>query len=195
MTGPGARLSLAWVRAYTRGAELEAGARRATEIASDLWEHQHHGLAEGRSRSSIDAEILLRCLRGIPADISWRFQHRSRRGSALMQTIARNALVVLASALAAWSFVLGVGINFGEDSASAWWSLAAFASGMAVLSGVWLMHRAPWAGCALLAVGALPLGTVTFWAILPPLLALTTVPLAVARARSQTRPPKQLLTP
>jgi len=111
-----------------------------------------------------------------------------------MQTFTRFALVVLASLLAAWFFVLGVGINFGDDSASVWWTLAAFASGAAVLAGVLLMRRAPWAGCALLTIGALPLGAVTFWAYLPPLLALAVVTLAVARARGETRRPGQPLS-
>jgi hypothetical protein len=111
-----------------------------------------------------------------------------------MQTIIRYALTAFASLLAAWFFVLGVGINFGDDSASVWWSLAALASGAAVLAGVWLTQRAPWAGCALLTIGALPLGVVTFWAIFPPLLGLAAVTLAVARARGETRRPTQPLS-
>lgn len=191
MSGRGARLSIAWVRAYTRGADREAGSRRASEIASDIWEHEHHALAEGRSRPAIDHEILLRCLRGVPADISWRFRHRSTGGTALMQTLRRNALAIVSALLAAWFFVLGVGINFGKDSTSVWWSLALFASGAAVLTGVWLMRYTPWLGCVVLAVGALPLAAVTVWAIFPPLLALAAVALAIVHARAQTRRPSE----
>lgn len=109
-----------------------------------------------------------------------------------MQTITKNALPIVAVLLAAWFFVLGVGINFGEDSASFWWSLALIASGVAVLTGSWLMQRSPWIGCALLTIGALPLGAITAWAIFPPVLALAAVALAIVRARTQTRRPSQL---
>jgi hypothetical protein len=186
VTGRGARLSLAWVRVYTGGADQWAGARRAAEVASDIWEHEYHGLAEGRSRIAVEAEILSRCLRGAPADLSWRFQHRSTGGSALMQTITRNTLAIVAVLLAAWFFVLGVTRNFGEDSISVWWILALIASGVAVLTGLCLMQRSPRAGCALLTIGALPLGAVTAWAIFPPVLALAAVTLAIVRARAQT---------
>jgi hypothetical protein len=192
MTGAGAWLSLAWVRAYTAGADQRAAARRAAEVAADIWEHERDGLANGRSRIAVDAEILSRCLRGAPADLSWRFQHRPRGGSGLMHTITRNALVAVTVLLAAWFFVLGFTSNFGEDSLSVWWILALIASGAAVLTGLWLMQRSPWTGCALLALGALPLGTITAWAIFPPLLALAAVALAIARARAQTRHPNQL---
>lgn len=40
MTGTGARLALAWVRIYTRGVDVEAGARRTAELASDIWEQE-----------------------------------------------------------------------------------------------------------------------------------------------------------
>ena len=109
-----------------------------------------------------------------------------------MHTITRNALVAVTVLLAAWFFVLGFTSNFGEDSLSVWWILALIASGAAVLTGLWLMQRSPWTGCALLALGALPLGTITAWAIFPPLLALAAVALAIARARAQTRHPNQL---
>jgi hypothetical protein len=108
-----------------------------------------------------------------------------------MQTISRNALAIVAVLLAAWFLVLGVTRNFGEDSLSVWWILALIASGVAVLAGLWLMRRSPWAGCALLALGALPLAAVTAWAIFPPVLALTAVALAIARARAQIRRPGQ----
>ncbi len=193
MSGTGARLSLFWVRVYTRGADVEAGARRAAELASDIWEHEHHALTEGRTPSAIDSEILFRCLRGVPADVSWRFRHRSTGGIGVMHTISRNALAVVSALLAAWFFVLGVGINFGESTSSVWWSMALFASGIAVLTGLWLMRRSPWLGCTVLAVGALPLGAITFWMIFPPVLALGAVGLAVTRARTQTRQASQPL--
>lgn len=188
MTGLGARMTLAWVRAYTRGAAPDAAERRVRELASDVWEHRSHALATGRSTLAADAAIVLRCLRGIPADISWRFANRAPGGIALMHTILRNALVLVSALLAAWFFVLAVAIQF-DETADAWWSPALAVSGIAVLAGVWLMRRSPWAGCAVLAAGALPLAAITTWAIFPPILALAAVGLSVARARALSRGP------
>ena len=190
MTRPGARIALGWVRVYTRGADPGSGARRAAEIASDVWEHEHAADPGGRARAAVDAEILLRCLRGVPADLSWRLRHRPAARGTTMARVVRSALVIVAALLAAWFCVLGVGINFGEDSASAWWTLTSFASAAAVLAGVRLMRRSPRVGCALLAVAALPLGVITSWALFPPVLAVTAVALAILRSRATAARPR-----
>jgi hypothetical protein len=179
VTRPGARLALAWVRLYTRGAEPGTRARRAAEIASDVWEQEHAAGPVGRAWAPADAEILLRCLRGMPADLSWRLRHRSATDATSMAGVMRTALVIDAALLAAWFVVLGVGINFGEDSSSIWWTLCSFASAVAVLAGVRLMRRSQWAGAALLAPAALPLAVITSWALFPPVLAVAAVALAV----------------
>jgi len=185
---PGARLSLAWVRLYTHGAAPAAGSRRVREIASDIWEQEHDASA-GRRPVAVDLTILVRCLRGVPADLSWRFHHRPTGGSTLMQTIVRNALVLTSALLAAWFFFLGVAIRFDDSSPSAWWSLWLLASGVAVLAGIRWMQHSPWLGCAVLIVGAMPNAAVTYWAVFPLVLALIAVVLAVVRARELTRRP------
>jgi hypothetical protein len=63
------RLCRSWARIYTRGLPAEIGERRVLEIESDLWEHLHDP-ADGR----LHREILGRTLRGIHADVWWRYR-------------------------------------------------------------------------------------------------------------------------
>ena len=109
-----------------------------------------------------------------------------------MHVITRNALGIVTVLLATWFFLLAVTNDFGEDSLSAWWPVALIASDIALLAGLWFIQRSPWTGCALLTIGALPLGIITLWAIFPPVLALTVVALAFRRAGAQTDRPTQL---
>ena len=69
-----------WVALYTRGlAPAERDARR-DEIESDLWAHADEAAAMGRTPSALDAEMLVRLVLGMPADISWRRAHRHSTG-------------------------------------------------------------------------------------------------------------------
>ncbi len=63
----GERLALWWVDRYTRDLAEDVRAERRAEIESDVWEHR--AAARG-SRAQI--AIASRCLRGVPADLSWR---------------------------------------------------------------------------------------------------------------------------
>jgi hypothetical protein len=59
-----------WVRVYTAGLEPAVRSERRAEMESDLWENEQDptsGLPAG-------AEIMLRSLLGVPADISWRLE-------------------------------------------------------------------------------------------------------------------------
>jgi hypothetical protein len=61
-----------WTLLLVRGLPETVARDRFDEIASDLWEHQHDAAAHGRSPLGIAAAILLRALRGVPADLQWR---------------------------------------------------------------------------------------------------------------------------
>lgn len=63
-----------WVRFYTLGMTAERRERRRIEIESDLWENHEDRLATGAAPATVGLEIAGRCLRGIPADLLWRYQ-------------------------------------------------------------------------------------------------------------------------
>lgn len=74
LRAPAARLTLWWVGLYTAGLAAEARALRRQEIESDLWEHQSDRLYnEGAAPAETGLDVLSRWLRGVPADIFWRF--------------------------------------------------------------------------------------------------------------------------
>jgi hypothetical protein len=58
-----------WVRLYTRRLPAEVGERRILEFESDLWEQLHDPTEARRPRS-----ILGRTIRGIYADVWWRYR-------------------------------------------------------------------------------------------------------------------------
>ncbi len=70
-----------WVKAYTRGLPAQLRTARRDEIDDDLWCQQDEAVATGRSARSLGAEIFLRLLLGVPADLSWRFANRRNAGA------------------------------------------------------------------------------------------------------------------
>lgn len=73
---PVAGLVRGWVDFYTRGLPADARSARRDEIDDDLWCEQAEAAAAGRSARSLDADLFLRLLFGMPADVSWRLAHR-----------------------------------------------------------------------------------------------------------------------
>ena len=65
----GVRFTRSWVALYTRSLPDAVGERRRAELESDLWE-QLKQTSSGRA----SAQVLDRCLRGIPADVWWRYR-------------------------------------------------------------------------------------------------------------------------
>jgi hypothetical protein len=82
---PVARLVRGWVDLYTRGVPAGLRAARRDEIDDDLWCQQEEATAMGRSPRSLAAEVVLRLLFGMPADVSWRLAHPGSRGVAPME--------------------------------------------------------------------------------------------------------------
>jgi hypothetical protein len=70
-----------WVDLYTRGLPADARAARRDEIDDDLWCEQAEAAAAGRSARSLDADLFLRLLFGVPADVSWRMTFRAERAT------------------------------------------------------------------------------------------------------------------
>ena len=69
---PAATLVRAWVDVYTRGLSEPARAARRDEVDDDLWCQDEEAAAIGRSRASVNAEMFIRLLFGMPADVLWR---------------------------------------------------------------------------------------------------------------------------
>ena len=62
-----------WTRLYTARMSIAPRERRRSQIESDTWEHTEDQLAEGKAPGSLGLEMFGRCLRGMPADLLWRF--------------------------------------------------------------------------------------------------------------------------
>ena len=102
-----ATLVRSWVGLYTRGLPQDLRAARRDEIDDDLWCQLDEAAALGRSARSLNAEMGLRLLLGIPADLTWRLTYRKPETKAdLERSAAMNThnLGVLA--------ILG-GLSFG----------------------------------------------------------------------------------
>ena len=63
-----------WASLYTIGLPEAARERRLQQVASDIWEQEADGLAAGNAPGRVGFDIFERTVRGIPADILWRFQ-------------------------------------------------------------------------------------------------------------------------
>jgi hypothetical protein len=80
-SSPVTGLVRAWVDLYTRGLPADARTARRDEIDDDLWCDHAEAAAAGRSARSLDADLALRLMFGIPSDISWRVTFRAERAS------------------------------------------------------------------------------------------------------------------
>jgi hypothetical protein len=67
-----------WVDLYTRGMPADVRAARRDELEDDLWCEHEEAVGLGRSPGSLAADLILRLIFGIPADISWRVSYRGR---------------------------------------------------------------------------------------------------------------------
>jgi hypothetical protein len=74
---PIAAIVRGWVDLYTRGLPADERAARRDEIDDDLWCEHAEAAGAGRSARSLDTDLALRLMLGIPSDISWRFAHRT----------------------------------------------------------------------------------------------------------------------
>jgi hypothetical protein len=116
-----------WVRIYTAGLSPGLREARRDELESDLWEHVRSGNEGGARSRSLAAQIVARCLLGVPGDLAWRaeagrVQRRSRatrRGGATMsQRFKRNWWVPAPIALGIWMIVVALAHVLGDGTGS-----------------------------------------------------------------------------
>ena len=69
---PVAALVRGWVRLFHQRVCADPRAARRDEADDDLWCQHEEADAAGRTARSLDADLGLRLLFGIPSDITWR---------------------------------------------------------------------------------------------------------------------------
>jgi len=115
---PVAGLVRGWVRLYTRGLPAEMRTARRDEIDDDLWCEHDEAAALGRSARSLDANLLLRLLFGMPADINWRLScgvhsPASNLEGSSMDTRTLGALAIVSGLIFGTLFVLFIPFSHG----------------------------------------------------------------------------------
>ena len=167
----GERLALWWVERYTCGLTDDARRARRAELASDLWEHRSaYGAAGGTQLA-----ILSRCVRGIPADLSWRWSRQQRSRRAAGRVIARAAgwsaallSYVFLVATHGWGATALVGLElYGSDWEPGDVEVFSRISGavlVLLVVGLLILRRRPRTGASLLALGALATPIAFWWA-------------------------------
>jgi hypothetical protein len=116
---PVAGLVRGWVRVYTSGLPAELRDARRDEIDDDLWCQHEEAAALGRSARSLDADMVMRLLFGIPADLSWRLTYRGKpvasslERSSSMSTRALGSSAIIAGLI--WGLLFIAFIPLGES--------------------------------------------------------------------------------
>ncbi len=188
--GTATRFSGWWVGLYTLGLQRDTRGERRDEIASDLWEQAH----DKPSRLTAMA-ILLRCLLGIPADLSWRVE-QARIGELPVRILSsvlsmiessvrwlnRRGLPGLTVIVAVLSIVLGIalvvtaGQNQNRTSGGAVAGGILFmVAGSFMLAGRQAMEQQPRVGAVMTTLGVLPVGLVFFATGIVPIVALVVI--------------------
>jgi hypothetical protein len=91
-----------WTLLYTRGLPAEARERRCLELESDMWEHLHDA-----SEPDAVREVVGRFMRGIPADVRWRYRTlldsrgARQRSQEMTMSLRSNWWVILTAVLGA----------------------------------------------------------------------------------------------
>jgi hypothetical protein len=94
-----AALIRCWTQLYTTGLNRPARDRRFKEVDSDLWE-SIHDVGEGEEAAAL-LQLASRFVRGVPADLIWRFETSHRHE---LRTFAMAA-AILAMIVAAWRVI------------------------------------------------------------------------------------------
>lgn len=203
MTGD--RLALWWVDRYTRGLGEDVRAERRAEIESDMWEHR---AAAGGGGRGVGLAIVSRCVRGVPADLSWRrARARGRRTLPSRGSVLRGAGWAFAGAgyamllaMHAWFATALLGLDlYGADWAPGDVDETARLGGSflaLLLAGAIGLRLAPRLGAA--AIVTASVGTAVYmWWLLPVMgpIAVAVSAAAIVLARRRHRALRARTTP
>lgn len=156
-----------WVRLYTRGLPADEGERRRLELESDLWEHFHDTAEPGTATA-----LLGRFLRGIPADVWWRYRTLLDTRGARQRSHDMTTTTTRTDWWTPVAFVIGVvstlsalmaGVTSGDGGALALaMAIGSLVGALGLLGGLALLRRHPvrgsWAviaGSALIGISSL----------------------------------------
>ena len=190
----------AWVRLYTAG--LPPGLRdsRREEIDADLWEQAHDADTGLRKGPPLATHLLFRMLLGVPDDMMWRLAHiRTGDGGreGVMEQARDYRTMTLTAGVVAAVLIGALLINTvtGEIEHQRQTDLAYhIGSGImmtvygpiglaAIVGGFWFMRQAPMFCALLVTAGNAALAILTFWLVLPELIAAGISFYAIRRAR------------
>jgi len=151
------RFVMGWVRLYSRGLPVEAAERRRAELESDLWEHCHDPDEPGEA-------LVGRCLRGVPADLWWRYRTltttREARRRDIERSLTWNWWVALTGLIGVATIVIAVGGGLaGTGGTTSGLAIAgtigALISGGLMLAGLYKRSTDLVAGSWMTVIGAL----------------------------------------
>ena len=159
-------IGMTWVRVYTGGMPRAQRERRIGEIQSDLWEQ--HTAADFRDASLVAG----RFLRGVPADIAWRFEMSMHADTDddLMDTWPGLAAVLIVLAVGVTSLVYAVLHTFGYFGHSrlyAFIQVGLLIGSLVLLRGLSMTRESPRAGAAVVLVAGLAMAFL--WMFMPPI--------------------------
>ena len=143
---PVADLVRRWVAFYTRGLPRDLREARRDEINDDLWCEHAEAAAAGRSARSLDADLALRLILGIPSDLSWRLTHHRAPDRTILEkraSIGTRILGLLPIVAAASLFSLAIltGGNSGPVWAWVWIPLGSIIAFAAAALGLALQFQ------------------------------------------------------
>lgn len=110
-------IARAWTRLYTVGLPEVVRERRAQELESDLWEHEADRFGEQTAPALVGVEVLGRMIRGMPADLLWRFQ---LEGPQMELKIPFERIVGLMLVALVVVIPIAVGIDGYDTSRDSW---------------------------------------------------------------------------
>lgn len=152
------RLIRSWSRVYTHGLPDSARKRRQLELESDMWEQLNDP-----SETTATSDLFGRFVRGIPADVWWRYRtlldsRGARQRSYRMMTLTTTnwwaaltmILGIAATALALLGLVLGDTGDGGQGLVMNW-----LISGVLMLAGLMVWRGRPVAGSWMITGGGL----------------------------------------
>jgi hypothetical protein len=125
---PVAGLVRGWVGLYTRGLPADARTARRDEVDDDLWCEHAEAAAAGRSARSLDADLALRLLFGIPSDISWRMASRNGAPAASLERNSSMSARILGVLAIMYGLSFGILlVLYAQVGEEAMWTTFGFA--------------------------------------------------------------------
>lgn len=175
-------LTGAWVAVYTHGLPHDIGGERREEIDCDLWHQRRLAELERQPVTGTAAEVLVRLILGMPADLLWRVEAdsstRSTGRNSMNDTWFMRGGLALATLPLAFLIANGVGVvlgsgEFDSRAEQVYWGLSFLACPLVTLIGLWLCRARPKLGLGMVVGGVLASAAAMFW------MAFVTVPVGL----------------